>query len=55
MSDKQAEKKNKKINKMSKDELTQAIEKTKKEMGNLNSRYGKELQKRKEYFDTQAK
>jgi hypothetical protein len=40
--------KNKKINRMTKDELEKAIEKTKQSQGNLNSRYGKELLKRKE-------
>jgi len=45
---KAAEKKNKKINKMTLAELDQAIEKTKQNQGNVNSRYGKELLKQRE-------
>lgn len=52
MSEQQEEKKNKKINKMTVSELNAAIEKTIKNQGNLNSRYGRELSKRKEYFDS---
>lgn len=44
------EAKNKKINKMTKEELLSAIEKTEKEMGHLNSKYGRELQKRKDFL-----
>jgi len=45
-----AEKKNKKIKFMSVSELNQAIEKTEKAQGSLNSKYAKELLKRKEFF-----
>ena len=44
----QAKPKNKKINRMSNEELEKAIEKTKQNQGTLNSRYGRELLKRKE-------
>ena len=46
--DNQEKAKNKKINQMTAKELDAAIEKTIKEQGNLNSRYGRELQKRKD-------
>lgn len=46
------EKKNKKINKMTPQELETAIEKTVKEQGSLNSRYGKELKKRKDFVSS---
>lgn len=42
---KEEAKKNKKINKMTLEELKAKIEETKKNQGGLNSRYGKELQK----------
>lgn len=42
------ETKNKKIGKMSLDELNSAIEKTKEKQGGLFSRYAKELIKRKD-------
>ncbi len=48
MADAQKEEKNKKINQMTAKELDAAIEKTIKEQGSLNSRYGRELQRRKE-------
>ena len=48
MSDAKKEKTNKKINKMTSDELDKAIEKTKQNQGDLSSRYGKELIKQKE-------
>ena len=48
MSDAKKEKTNKKINKMTADELDKAIEKTKQNQGDLSSRYGKELIKQKE-------
>ena len=40
--------KNKKINKMTLEELEKAIEKTKETMGGLSSKYAKELLERKE-------
>ncbi len=48
MSDTTAESKNKKINKMTLDELNKAIEKTQSSMNGLTSAYAKELLKRKE-------
>lgn len=48
MADTQKAEKNKKINQMTAKELDAAIEKTIKEQGSLNSRYGRELQKRKD-------
>lgn len=44
------ETKNKKINKMTLDELNKAIEKTKSAMNGLTSNYAKELLKQKEYL-----
>lgn len=55
MSDAKKAKKNKKINKMTAQELDKAIETTIKEMGDLNSRYGRELQKRKEVINSKVK
>ena len=54
MSDSQDAKKekNKKINRMTPEELDKAIEKTKQNQGSLNSRYGRELLKRKEAIAT---
>ena len=48
MADNQEKAKNKKINQMTAKELDAAIEKNIKEQGNLNSRCGRELQKRKD-------
>ena len=48
MADNQEKAKNMKINQMTAKELDAAIEKTIKEQGNLNSRYGRELQKRED-------
>ena len=45
-----AEKKNKKIRFMSNAELDQAIEKTEKNQGGMNSKYAKELLKQKEFI-----
>ncbi len=44
----EAKAKNKKINKMTKDELEAAIKKTNEIQGGLTSKYGKELLSRKE-------
>ncbi|HOV12789.1 MAG TPA: hypothetical protein PK771_00730 [Spirochaetota bacterium] len=51
----QKQDKNKKINKMSVAELEKAIEKTKEHQGDLQSRYGLELIKRKEYLQLKGK
>jgi hypothetical protein len=48
-------KKNKKINKMSLQEIEQGIEKTGKIQGGLNSRYASELLKRKNYLTSLKK
>jgi hypothetical protein len=45
-----APKKNKKIRFFTPSELDEAIEKTKKNQGSLNSKYGRELLKQKELF-----
>ncbi len=52
MSDNQQDKKqkNKKINKMTLEEIEKAIENTKKNMNSLNSRYAKELIKQRDYL-----
>ena len=55
MSDAKKEKTNKKINKMTADELDKAIEKTKQNQGDLSSRYGKELIKQKEVVVSKGK
>ena len=55
MSDAKKEKTNKKINKMTGDELDKAIEKTKQNQGDLSSRYGKELIKQKEVVVSKGK
>ena len=56
MSDtKQKEEKNKKINKMTAVELDKAIEKTKENQKSLDSKYGQELLKRKEYLQLKGK
>ena len=56
MSDtKQKEEKNKKINKMTAVELDKAIEKTKENQKSLDSKYGQELLKRKEYLQSKGK
>jgi hypothetical protein len=47
-----AEKKNKKIRFFTPAELDAAIEKTKNSQGSLNSKYGKELLKRKEFLSS---
>ncbi|HPO49076.1 MAG TPA: hypothetical protein PLO89_02025 [Spirochaetota bacterium] len=51
----QKEEKNKKINKMTAVELDKAIEKTKENQKSLDSKYGQELMKRKEYLQSTGK
>lgn len=51
----QKQEKNKKINKMTAAELDKAIEKTKQNQGDLNSRYGLELLKRKDFLQQKGK
>jgi len=45
-------KKNKKINKMTLDEIKAAIDKSQKNQGNLSSKYSIELQKRKSFLES---
>ena len=48
MAEKNKENKNKKINKMSMEEIDKAISETKEKMGSLSSKYAAELLKQKE-------
>jgi hypothetical protein len=48
----QAKAKNKKINRMTLEELDKAIENTKQNQGSMNSKYGKELLKQREVLST---
>ncbi len=50
MAEEKKEDKNKKINKMTSKELDAAIQKTIDNQGDLNSRYGRELSKQKEFL-----
>jgi len=55
MSENTTEEKNKKINKMTVEELDKAIEKTKTSMGGLTSKYAKELLERKDFLNVAKK
>lgn len=50
MSEEAKKQKNKKINKMSLEEINNAIEKTKEKQGGLYSKYAYELLKRRDYL-----